>query len=194
MLKLRIAHSPDRLAGPAAEALRSAAARLAQCERMPRPHEMCEAHTLLARCWLAQGNRGAAETHLQQALRWTLPMGSADAEVDVLCELAETAAFSAEAQRRGTPASASAQASADAALGRARDYVAQAAERAGQVADSRWEIQVLLRISDVLDRCGDRSEAVLLQTRAMRLMAWEDTAPLPEPPDAMPTDGASIDA
>ena len=92
------------------------------------------------------------------------------------------------------PASASAQASADAALGRARDYVAQAAERAGQVADSRWEIQVLLRISDVLDRCGDRSEAVLLQTRAMRLMAWEDTAPLPEPPDAMPADSASIDA
>jgi hypothetical protein len=39
------------------------------------------------------------------------------------------------------------------------------------VADTGWEAQVLLRISDVFDRCGDRDDAVQLQTRALRLMS-----------------------
>ena len=33
-----------------------------------------------------------------------------------------------------------------------------------------WEIKVLLRASDVLDRCGDHDDAITLQTRAMELM------------------------
>jgi hypothetical protein len=44
------------------------------------------------------------------------------------------------------------------------------------VADPDWEIKVLLRVSDVLDRCGDRDDAVQLQTRALRLMAHDATA------------------
>ena len=38
------------------------------------------------------------------------------------------------------------------------------------MADPSWEVLVLLRVPDVLDRCGDRADAVLLQTRALRLM------------------------
>ena len=41
---------------------------------------------------------------------------------------------------------------------------------ARSVADPQWEITVLLRVSDVLDRCGDHDDAVALQSRAMRLM------------------------
>ena len=41
---------------------------------------------------------------------------------------------------------------------------------AGHVADAQWEVTVLLRISDVLDRCGDHDDAVQLQARAMGLM------------------------
>ena len=47
----------------------------------------------------------------------------------------------------------------------------EASTLAGRVADPSWEVQVLLRISDVLDRCGDRDDAVQLQTRALRLMS-----------------------
>ena len=57
-----------------------------------------------------------------------------------------------------------------AALERTRDWAFEATGLAGHVADPQWEIKVLLRISDVLDRCGDHDDAVELQSRAMRLM------------------------
>jgi len=37
-------------------------------------------------------------------------------------------------------------------------------------ADPHWEIKVLLRASDALDRCGDHDDAITMQTRAMALM------------------------
>jgi hypothetical protein len=42
-------------------------------------------------------------------------------------------------------------------------------------------VAVLLRISDVLDCCGDRDDAVLLQTRALRLMTGSLAAGGPDP-------------
>ena len=73
-------------------------------------------------------------------------------------------------------AAGSGSAARESARARARAHTQEAAQLAAQVADPRWEIQVLLRVSEVLGRCGDRSEAALLQSRAMRLMAWEVTA------------------
>lgn len=66
---------------------------------------------------------------------------------------------------------------------RARSAAFEALQLAAHVADSRWEITVLLRICDVLDRCGDRDDAIGLQARALRLMAGDPTMPadLPRP-------------
>ena len=46
----------------------------------------------------------------------------------------------------------------------------EAARVAAHAADPHWEIKVLLRASDVLDRCGDHDDAITMQTRAMTLM------------------------
>ena len=53
----------------------------------------------------------------------------------------------------------------------ARDMAFEAARVAAHAADPHWEIKVLLRASDALDRCGDHDDAITLQTRAMSLMA-----------------------
>jgi len=52
----------------------------------------------------------------------------------------------------------------------ARDMAFEAARVATHAADPHWEIKVLLRASDALDRCGDHDDAITLQTRAMTLM------------------------
>ena len=56
------------------------------------------------------------------------------------------------------------------ALERTRERASEVAGLASGVSDPEWEVKVLLRISDVLDRCGDHGDAVELQSRAMRLM------------------------
>ena len=58
------------------------------------------------------------------------------------------------------------------ALGRSRiRYVSTRHEQvAAHAADPHWEIKVLLRASDTLDRCGDHDDAITMQTRAMTLM------------------------
>lgn len=87
-----------------------------------------------------------------------------DQAVEILCLLAETSCTLAEAHAQDDPRRG------HAARDRTRDRAFEAAGLAGHVADPRWEIQVLLRISDVLDRCGDHEDAVQLQARAMRMM------------------------
>ena len=52
---------------------------------------------------------------------------------------------------------------------------------AARVADPRWEVTVLLHLSDVLDRFGDRDDAVNLQTRALRLMSSAGSSAAPDP-------------
>lgn len=63
----------------------------------------------------------------------------------------------------------------------AREHVFEAAGLAARVADPRWEVTVLLHLSDVLDRFGDRDDAVNLQTRALRLMSSASTSAAPDP-------------
>jgi hypothetical protein len=60
-----------------------------------------------------------------------------------------------------------------AAMERARDHAFEAAALARQASDAHWEVKVLLRVSDVLDRCGDHDDAISLQTRALTLMSHE---------------------
>ena len=139
-------------------------ARLEECRRRARPHEMVEALTDVARCYADQGVWQTSEAHLEQALRWSALLGSADARVDLLCETAEIAACSVEQATTDTQVRR-------AARRRAFGHASEAARLSAQVADASWEIKVLLRASDVLDRCGETAEASELQARAMLKLA-----------------------
>lgn len=152
------------LPDPMRSALQQAASALDRAEQHAHPLEMSLALAQLARCYRALQALAPAEAALEHALRWAGVVGAVDQSVDVLCQLAETSCAIAEqhagdGSRRG-----------HAALERTRDHAFEAAALAGRVADPQWEIQVLLRVSDVLDRCGDHADAVQLQARALRLM------------------------
>jgi hypothetical protein len=168
--------------GFAREALTLAMRLLDLAERGQQPHAMGHALAQVARSLKALGAFGSAETYLGQALRWAAALPGTDTRVDLLCELAEVCCAAAEAE----------QASADedqrhagrAARERARDHAFEAAAQAGQTTDSHWEVKVLLRVSDVLDRCGDHEDAASMQNRAISLMGLtghplDPEAPLP---------------
>jgi tetratricopeptide (TPR) repeat protein len=156
---------PDSASGAARDAMRRAAARLDLAEARAQPFELSQALADVAGCYRALGFWSAAESALEQALRWGRLAGSTDMVVDLLCGLSEAACTLAEQQ--DTKATGSGRAARE----RARDHVFEATTLAAHTADTHWEVQVLLRISDVLDRCGDRDDAMLLQTRALRLMS-----------------------
>ncbi len=140
--------------------LQALSARLAKCTTRARPHEMVEALVDVARCYADQGALQTAEAYLEQALRWSGLLGAVDAHVDLLCEVAEIAACSVEQAKTDTHVRR-------AARRRAFGHANEAARLSAHVADPVWEIKVLLRASDVLDRCGETAEATELQARAM---------------------------
>jgi hypothetical protein len=149
----------------AREALRQASAALDAAERSGDACGLSQALAQVARSHARICAWSSAEAYLEVALRWARVSGSVDATVDVLCELsdaAERVAHAHDSQEPGT---------GHAARERARDHAFEAATLAGRVTDADWEIKVLLRISEVLDRCGDRDDAVNMQARALRLMA-----------------------
>lgn len=159
MLQARLLDESSR------EVLRQAAAALDAAEAGGQPHAVSRALTQMAACYRALRATASAETCYEAALRWARSAGSTDQVVDLLCALCETAvdlAGAQEGQRRG---------SRRAARERARDHAFEATTLAGKVADPGWEATVLLRISDVLDRCGDHDDAAQLQVRALRLMS-----------------------
>ena len=145
----------------AREGLRQAIASLETAQRSGHAWAVAEAHLGLARCYSALGSLGFALGLLETALAYAQGV---DQRVELLCERISTLAQQAahqEAQRTG-------QGRATREL--ARDHIFEASRLAGNVADPRWEVKVLLHLSDVLDRFGDRDDAVNLQTRALRLM------------------------
>lgn len=167
------------------DAMRLASARLDEAEMRAEPFEMVHALTQVARCYRGLRMLPSAEACLLQALRWGRISGSVDAIVDLVCELSETTvALASQMQTQDA-------ARAHGARERARDHAFEASTLAGRVADSSWEVQVLLRISDVLDRCGDRDDAVQLQTRALRLMSGNAAEALD--PNLLPSLGRLAD-
>ncbi|GAB4037294.1 MAG: hypothetical protein Fur0014_04840 [Rubrivivax sp.] len=143
--------------------LRHALASLEQARTTRRPWAMVEASREAARAHLEVGALDSAVALMELALRWSLAISSVDARTDLLCEWAELLAAQSdllerEARGRGRPARE-----------RARDAIFEAGQLAARVADPRWEVTVLLRLSDVLDRFGDRDDATLLQMRALQL-------------------------
>ena len=149
----------------AREALRRAAAALDAAEAGGRAHDISLALADVAACYRGLKATASAESYYEAALRWARSSASSDQVVGLLCDLCETAVALAEAQADHLPGSGRA------ARERARDHAFEASTLAGSVADLGWEATVLLRISDVLDRCGDRDDATQLQVRALQLMS-----------------------
>lgn len=151
--------------------LRHAQDLLASAQAQGRPQPMVTALTELARAWADEAAFGTAEAHLEQALRWSTLLPAVDTQVDLLCQAAEMAAVSAERATREND-----KPGCRAARRRALAHAFEAARLSEQVACPGWEVVVLLRISDVLDRCGRRDDAAALQTRAVRMMFLEGSA------------------
>jgi hypothetical protein len=165
------ANLPD---GPTRDALCQAAAILDIAELTGQPFAMAEAHAQMGRCYRGLSAHEAAEASFAQALRWSWLTGSADMATDLLCDLAEVAADRADhAEEHAEPAAQRA------AHERARDHAFSAAQAAASATDCEWEAHALMRVSSVLERCGDRVDAQSLQRRARQLISGEAT-PAPD--------------
>lgn len=158
-------HPCATLDEPTRQALKLADTMLQAAQASGLPFDISQAWTLMAHSHRDMQAWASSETCFETALRWGRVVGSVDHTVDLLCAASEAAVVLAEAQQDESPADG------HTARERARSHVFEAATLAGRVADPRWEATVLMRISDVLNRCGDRDDAVLLQTRALRLMS-----------------------
>jgi tetratricopeptide (TPR) repeat protein len=169
-------HSTAALrAGPARDALALAIHALDLADAAA-PALKMRALADVAHCYRALGALSPAESYLQQALRWSRLIGSADASVDLLCELAELAVEEAAGLSEEDAGAV------HRARERARDLAFEAAQQACHAADAHWEVQVLLRVSDALDRCGDHGDAIALQCRALHLLFKGEVLPLtPDP-------------
>ncbi|MGL6109367.1 MAG: hypothetical protein ACRC2B_04630 [Rubrivivax sp.] len=159
------------LHSPARTALRQAAAALDKAERFKQPLEMSLALAQMARCYRGLQALAPAEWYLEQALAWARTLGAIDQSIEILCLLAETSCALAELHARDDGRRS------HAALERTRERAFEITGLAGGVSDPQWEIKVLLRISDVLDRCGDHDDAIDLQARAMQLMYGPHAGP-----------------
>ena len=151
--------------GPARTALELAVRRLDEAERTREPAGMSEALAGIARCYRALSAFPTAMDFMHQSLRWSYAIGGVDLRVELLCELSELSCEAAEAAD-GEDADRQRRLARDCA----RDMAFEAARVAAHAADPHWEIKVLLRASDALDRCGDHDDAIMMQTRAMTLM------------------------
>lgn len=175
--------------GPKREALARALQQLTLAETMAGPCQpagLCQALAEVARTLSALQAYGPAESYLAQALHWAVVMGSTDNRGDLHCTLAELATDAAELADARDEAPAAVYHWQD----RARDHACEAAGLARQTSDPHWELKLLLRASDVLDRCGDHDDAVQLQQRALVLMGLQHPA-LPADAD---TPGAAAQA
>lgn len=153
--------------GPLADALRLSVRLLEIAATRHRPAEMAQAHAQVGRCYKALAAWPTARSYLEQGVRWAHAAGSVDLAVDLTCDLAEVACSAAEAQAAVDEAAAHVLQEA------ARDHAFEAARMAGQSTDPHWEVKVLLRVSETLDRCGDHDDAIALQTRALTLITHE---------------------
>ena len=164
--------------GPRREALRQAVLMLDLAEAasgQTQPALLCHAHKGMAVALSRMQAYSPAQSHLAQALRWATVMGGIDQCADLNCALAEVSASAVEqALAHGAPAD-----SLRHARERCRDLAFEGARLACRTSDPQVEMHLLLRASDVLDRCGDHDDAAQLQQRALHLMGLHaDTAGL----------------
>jgi hypothetical protein len=163
-------------APPARDGLASALRELEAAEARRRPVDLVQALGRVGRTYRDLGHWSAAAWYLRQGLGWAHTLGGVDASIDLLCELADV-----EATIGQVAAGDGDRAAARAARDRARDHGFEATGLARQCADPQWEVSVLLRVSDVLARCGDHDDAAALQARAVHLIGNRQLAGTVEP-------------
>lgn len=168
--------TPRRPATPDHDGLASALRQLEDAEARRRPVDLVQALGRVGRTYRDLGHGSAAAWYLRQGLHWARTLGGVDASVDLLCELADVEATIGQAAAVDGD-----DAAARAARDRARDHGFEAAGLARQCADPQWEVSVLLRVSDVLARCGDHDDAAALQARAVHLIGHQHLAGAFEP-------------
>lgn len=145
----------------AREGLRDAIAALEVAQASGLACAVAEAHPSLARCHAQLGAPGLAISLLGQALAHAAGLNQ---RVELLCEGIGVLAEQADQQE------AERASSGRTAREATRDHIFEASGLAARVPDPRWEVKVLLHLSNVLDRFGHRNDAVHLQTRALRPM------------------------
>lgn len=172
-----ISFQPDRgVAEAAREALRRACAELDRAEAAGGAAATAQALSGVARAYGALRAWSTAEAYQEMALRWWHAAQATDAMVDVLCDLCDTGVQLAEQQDAASPGSGRG------TRERVRDHAFNACALAARVSDAEWEVKVLLRVSDALNRLGDHDDAAALQSRALERMAGSprtDVALLP---------------
>lgn len=168
-------HPVQRARRTAPATLRRASHALDEARRRASPILMSQALVEMAQACRLQRDEASAETYLEEALRWARVAALTDQVVDLLCELCEVCAAQSQAGDPDCPRAG------HAAAERMREHAFEASTLANRVADGAWEAKVLMRISEVLARCGDRDDAVLLQTRALRLMSGNLACGAPDP-------------
>lgn len=148
-------------------ALSGALAALDHAELKLRPVDMVHALAQVGRSYRSLGEFAAADWYFERGLCWARTLGGVDAAIDLLCERADVSASLSALHGPDDPRRAHADRE------QARDHGFEAARLARLCADPQWEVTVLLRISDVLDRCGDHDDAIALQFRALQLISGE---------------------
>lgn len=122
---------------------------------------IAEAQLALARWYREQGELDFALALLEQGLD---AAPGRDQRVELHCEMVNVLAQqSAVLERQHTGGGR-------AARNTARQHIFKASMLAAHLSDNAWEAKVLLHLSDVLDRFGDRHDASHLQNRALQLM------------------------
>jgi hypothetical protein len=146
--------------------LREAVCELDAAEAAAEPARLSQALAQVSRCHRAVGALAEADWYARRGLSAARGLGAVDASVDALSELAELSLDRAD-RLDSQDESRGAHRLRDAA----RDLAFEAAGLAQRAADPRWEITVLLRVSDLFDRLGDHDDAIALQCRAVGLMS-----------------------
>jgi hypothetical protein len=150
---------------PAHELLAQATRALDAAEQRNQPATLALSLAQVGRCYRGLGELASAEWYLQKGLRWARTLGAPDACIELLCDLAEVAVLLAEAQQDEEEARVMRE--------HARDHGFEATQLAHHAADPEWEMAVLLRVSEVLDRCGDHEDSIALQCRVLNLITGQ---------------------
>jgi len=167
----------------ARERLRRASASLDLAELTGHPFAMSQALAEVARCYREMQAETRGEAHFEAAVRWARCAGSADHLADLLCELADASVRVALAQDlqswlstdvsdggAGEGVGVGPSSAGHAARERARDHAFEVSQLVGRISDPTCEARLLLRVSEVLERCGDHADAQQMQLRAFNLL------------------------